>query len=93
MLAVNETRQNTGSSREWRPEGAPTTDKVLIALLQTKCISPVEVIVVFRLLQKNITEQSIEFMVMLSSTVVRKSNLHLQKNEEIGTSLKLEMIS
>ena len=30
---------NTGSSREWRPEGAPTTDEVLIVLPHTKLYS------------------------------------------------------
>lgn len=32
----NETRKNAGPSREWRPEGAPTTDEVLHVLLETK---------------------------------------------------------
>ena len=84
---------NTGLSREWRPEGAPTTDEVLIVLPHTKYIPVVEVRVVFCPLQKNITEQCIKFMVILSSTIVRKSNQHLQTNEELGTSFQLEMIS
>ena len=29
----NETRKNAGPSREWRPEGAPTTDEALLVLL------------------------------------------------------------
>ena len=48
---------------------------------------------VFRPLQKKITERCTEFIAMLSSTSVRKSNQHLQANEEIGTSFQLEMIS
>ena len=36
-----------GSSREWRSEGVPTTDEMVIALLQSKYISAVDVRVVF----------------------------------------------
>ena len=32
----NETRKDAGPSREWRPEGAPTTDEVLLVLLKAK---------------------------------------------------------
>ena len=66
---------------------------MLIAPRQTKCIFAVEVSVVISVLQKNITEQCIDFMVMLSSSIERKSNQRLQTNEEIGTSFKLKMLS
>ena len=32
----NEMRKNAGPSREWRLEGAPTTDEALHVLLETK---------------------------------------------------------
>ena len=43
LLSVEGTR----SSREWRPEGAPTTDALLIALSQTTYVSAVKARVVF----------------------------------------------
>ena len=76
--------ENTGPSREWRPEGAPTTERGADCLLLNKGMSAVEVSVVFRPLQKKITEQCTEFIAMLLLNSVRKSNLHLQTNEEIG---------
>ena len=74
--------ENTGPSREWRFEGVPTTTEVLIALLQAKYISAVDVGVVFRPLQKNITGQCIEFMAMFFSTSVRKSNVQLSNKRK-----------
>ena len=47
---------NIGPSREWRPEGTPTTDEELIAILLTKCIPVVEVNALLSRLQKTITE-------------------------------------
>jgi hypothetical protein len=43
-----------GSSREWRLEGAPTTDEVLHILLHTKGLSVVVLSVVVCPLQRNI---------------------------------------
>ena len=64
------------------------TDEELIALLQIEGMSAVEVGVVFRSLQKKTAELGIEFTVMLCLAMVRKSNLHLQTNEVIGTSFR-----
>jgi hypothetical protein len=46
--------ERAGSSREWRPEGAPTTDEILLILLSRKILSAVVVSVVFCPLQKKI---------------------------------------
>ena len=62
------------ASREWRPEGAPTTERGADRLLLNKVMSAVEVSVVFRPLQKKITEQCTKFIAMLRSNSVRKSN-------------------
>ena len=70
-----------------------STDGKLITLLQTRDMSVVDLSVLFRPLQKKITEGCMEWMVMVSSTIVRKSNQNLQANEEIGASFKLEMVS
>ena len=43
-------------SREWRPEGAPTTDEVLHVLLKAKGLSVVVFSVVLSPLQKKISE-------------------------------------
>ena len=80
--------ENTGPSREWRPGGAPTTERGADRLLLTTGMSAVEVSAVFPPLQKNITEQCIEFIAMLLLNSVRKSKLHLQTNEEIGISCR-----
>ncbi len=85
---MNETRKKTGPSREWRPEGAPTTERGADRLLLNKGVSVIEVSVVFRPLQKNITEQCTEFIAMLLLNSVRKSNLHLRTNEVIGISFR-----
>ena len=61
---------NAGLSREWRPEGAPTTDEEPIALLLTKSMSVEEVNVLFRRLQNNITERCSELIAILSSTSI-----------------------
>ena len=76
------------ASREWRPEGAPTTERGADRLLLNKGMSPVEVSLVFRPLQKKITEQCTKCIAMLRSNSVRKSNLHLQTNEVIGISFR-----
>ena len=64
--------ENTGPSREWRPEGAPTTKRGADRLLLKNGMSAVEVSVVFRPLQKKITEQCTEFIAMLLLDSVRK---------------------
>ena len=47
---------NGGLSREWRPEGAPTTDEGLHVLLETKELSVVVLSVVLCPLQKIISK-------------------------------------
>ena len=47
---------NTGPSREWRPEGTPTTDEVLQVLLETRGLLIIVVSVVFCPLQKKISK-------------------------------------
>ena len=47
---------NAGPSREWRPEGAPTTDKALHVLLETQRFSIVVSGVVLSDLQKKISK-------------------------------------
>jgi hypothetical protein len=49
--------ENTGPSREWRPEGAPTTERGADCLLLNKGMSAVKFSVVFRPFQKKVNEQ------------------------------------
>jgi hypothetical protein len=47
---------NAGLSREWRPEGAPTTDQALLVLLQASGLSIVLLSYVLCPLQKKISK-------------------------------------
>ena len=51
---------NSGPSREWRPEGLPTTDEALFVLLQANELSIVLLRSVFCPSRKNKTKNSIQ---------------------------------
>ena len=89
MLVVNETWQKT----QGRVGSGVPNESCLFCFRAMDSMSAAEFSVLFRPLQKSITEQRTELIAMLPSNSVRKSNVRLQINEKIGTSFQLEMIS
>jgi hypothetical protein len=70
--------ESAGSSREWRPEGAPMTDETLPNLLSRKILSVVVVSVVFCPLQKKVCHWFTECITRFFSICVRYLNQYLQ---------------
>ena len=84
--------ESAGSSREWRPEGAPTTDETLPILLSRETPSVVVVSVVFCPVQKKICHWFTECITRFFSICVRYPTQYLQ-GEKMESSFRLEMMS